>query len=43
MENYQLRKKYKIFWSIHKFGDIEIKKQKFDQHKRLISVKKYRH
>ena len=28
---------------IIKFGDIEIKKRKFHQHKRLISIKKYRY
>ena len=41
---------YKVFPGIYKkgktvikFGDIEIKRQKFHQHKRLISIKKYRY
>ena len=41
---------YKVFPGIYKkgktvikFGDIEIERQKFHQHKRLISIKKYRY
>ena len=46
MENYKLKKYIKFFESIYKngktiikFGDIEIKKQKLDQHERPISIK----
>ena len=45
MKNYK-SKKYKSFENVYKngknnykFGDIEIKKQKFHQHKRPISIK----
>ena len=46
MENYKL-KTYKNFLKLYtkieklitKFGDVEIKKQKFHQHKRHISIK----
>ena len=46
MENYKLKKYIKFFENIYKngktiikFGDIEIKKQKLDQHERPISIK----
>ena len=51
MENYKLEKYIKIFGTIYKngkktiikFGDIEIEKQKFHQHKKPISIKNYRY
>ena len=41
MKNLRLCKKLEK--TIIKFGDIENEKQKFDQHKRPISIKKYRY
>ena len=53
MENYKLKRNIKHFKSIYiyikkekpitKSGDFEIKKQKFHQHKRSISIKIYRY
>ena len=44
VENYKLKKYKYILWkklekTITKFSDIEIKKQKFHQHKRPISIR----